>query len=105
MLHSNLFRIDLLLVHQLSNLVSFCLICNFFVPFSQTIPPLVQLFPTNEVEPWCKFQRLVLPHALQFLLGNVSGGLDLIRVGSVLNIGLDEQNVIDLTSESANGSF
>ena len=58
-------------------------------------PPLKQHGVADQLEPWGEFQTGLLEHALQFISRNVGGVANLVRAGVEVNIGLDEEDVVD----------
>jgi hypothetical protein len=62
----------------------------------QVVPPLKQHALTNELEPWCELVRLVPEHVLELGSGNVFRIANLVRVDLQVDVGLDEQDVVDL---------
>lgn len=62
------------------------------------LPPLEQQRITNEFEPGRKLQVGIIEHRLQPLSGNVSGISDFVQVGFEVDIGLNEEDVINWTS-------
>lgn len=50
---------------------------------------------TYQLEPRGEFEALVLEHFLQLLRCDISRVLCLVRIGFDVNIGLDEQDVVD----------
>lgn len=59
------------------------------------LPPLKEQRIANELEPRSKFKLWILEHSFQSLGANVCGILDFIQVGLEVNVGLDEEDVID----------
>lgn len=64
-------------------------------PLVQMLPPFEEHRLANELEPRRELQSVVLEHRLQFLLRDVGSLLDLIGIDLEVDIGLDEENVID----------
>lgn len=62
-------------------------------------PPFKQHRFANQLEPRCKLELLVFEHILQLLGCDVSRVLCLIWVCFDINIGFDEENVIDLMTK------
>lgn len=62
----------------------------------KVLPPFEQHCVAYQLEPWREFQRVVLEHCLQLALGNVFGVFDFVGVGRQVDIGLDEEYVVDL---------
>lgn len=74
---------DLLLVHV------------FVETLIQVLPPLKQQRIADKLEPRCKFQGGVVEHRLETIGGNVSSVFDFVRVWLCINVGLDEENVVN----------
>lgn len=62
----------------------------------QVIPPLKQHALANELEPRRELVRLVLEHCLQLVCRDVLRVAHLVRVDVQVNVGLDEEDVINL---------
>jgi hypothetical protein len=62
----------------------------------QVVPPLKQHALANELEPRGELVRLVLEHCLQLIRRDVLRVAHLVRVDVQVDIGLDEQDVINL---------
>jgi hypothetical protein len=58
-------------------------------------PPLEEHALADELEPRREQERIVLEHCFELVFGNVFGGLYFVGVLLKINIGLDEENVID----------
>jgi hypothetical protein len=58
-------------------------------------PPLEEHALANELEPWREQERIVLEHGFELVLGDVFGGLDFVGVLFEIDIGLDEEDIID----------
>lgn len=61
----------------------------------QAVPPLEEHALANELEPWGEEERVVFEHDLEVLLGDVFGGLDFVGVHVEVNVGLDEEDVVN----------
>lgn len=59
------------------------------------VPPFKEHALANELEPRSKGQSIVLEHGLEFGLGDIFGGLDFVWVVVEVDVGLDEEDVID----------
>lgn len=59
------------------------------------LPPLEQRALANEFEPRRESQRVVFEHILQLILGHVLRRLDFIWVLVDIDVGLDEEDVIN----------
>lgn len=74
------------------------------LPLDQGVPPAEQHSLTDEPEPGCIFQSLVNPglgldvleHLAQLVRTDPAGSLDLILVDLQVDIGLNEQDIVDL---------
>ena len=64
----------------------------------QMLPPLKEHRFAYQFEPWRELEAVVLEHGLEFRLGNVSSILYFVGIGCVVNIGLDEQDVVNYRS-------
>lgn len=62
---------------------------------AKVAPPFEKHRVANKLEPRREFEGRVGKHALEFIWRHVLGILDFIRVGVDVDIGLDEQNVVD----------
>ena len=61
---------------------------------------------TDQLEPWCELQALLREHLFQFLRGDISCVLCLVRVSFDIDIGFDEENVVNCAiSQSAIGAL
>jgi len=60
------------------------------------VPPLEQHALANELEPGCELVRLIPEHILELACGNVLRIAHLVRVDLEIDIGLNEQDVVDL---------
>lgn len=58
-------------------------------------PPLEEHRVANELEPGREFEARVLEHLLQLLRRDVLCGLHLVLVGVDVDVGLDEEDVVD----------
>ncbi len=61
------------------------------------LPPLEKHGLADELEPRGKLQRGILKHLLELISGHVLGGLDFVLVDVEVDVGLDEEDVIDCT--------
>ena len=61
----------------------------------QMLPPFKQHRLAYQFEPWRELETVVLEHRLKFRLGNVSSIFHFVGICRVLNIGLDEQDVVN----------
>lgn len=59
------------------------------------LPPLKKQRVADKLEPWRKLQGGVLEHLLQSVGSNVGRIPDFVQVGLQVNIGLDEEDIID----------
>ena len=59
------------------------------------LPPLVQHRVADKLEPWCKFQSIVPHHRPELFRGNVLAILNLIGIESMIDVGFDEQYVVN----------
>lgn len=59
------------------------------------LPPLKQQGVANKLEPWGELQSRVLEHLLQSVRGNIRRVLDFVQVGLKINIGFNEEDIID----------
>ena len=58
-------------------------------------PPLKKHALADELEPWGECEGVVLEHGLEVLFRDVFGVADFVWVGVDVNVGLDEQDVVD----------
>jgi hypothetical protein len=58
-------------------------------------PPFEQHSVANQFEPRGEFESGVGEHALEFFGGDVFGILDFVGVGCDIDIGLDEEDVVN----------
>jgi hypothetical protein len=58
-------------------------------------PPLEEHRVTDKFEPRCEFEIGLSEHLLEFVGGNVFSIANLVRVGIDIDIGLDEENVVN----------
>lgn len=59
------------------------------------VPPLIQHTFTNKLEPRRKLQRLVPEHSLQILLRHKPRIADFVGIDVQVNIGFDEEDVVN----------
>jgi hypothetical protein len=64
------------------------------------VPPLVQHAFANELEPWCEFKRRILEHVPEVFLGDKSRITSFVWVNVEINVGLDEEDIVDYESIS-----
>jgi hypothetical protein len=67
----------------------------------EVLPPLEQHRFANELEPWRELQLGILEESLQILGRDIFCILDLVLVDVEVNIGLDEQDVVDYWGKSS----
>jgi hypothetical protein len=58
-------------------------------------PPLEEHGLADQLEPRCELERLILEHSLQLILGDKGTVTDFIGVDVKIDIGLDEQDVVN----------
>ena len=58
-------------------------------------PPLEEHCLADQLEPWCELERLVLEHGFQLILGDEGAITDFVGVDVKIDIGLDEENVVN----------
>jgi hypothetical protein len=63
-------------------------------------PPLKQQRFADEFEPRRKFQGWVVEHRFQTIGGNVSSISSFVQVGLQINIGLDEEDIVNCVSRT-----
>lgn len=61
----------------------------------EVVPPFVKHALADQFEPRCKLQRLVLKHGLEIVLGDIARVAHFIGVDVQVDIGLDEEDVIN----------
>ena len=61
------------------------------------LPPLEEHGLADELEPRGKLQRGILKHLLELISRHVLGSLDFVLVDVEIDVGLDEEDVIDCT--------
>ena len=61
----------------------------------EMLPPFEEERVTNELEPRGKLECWILKHLLQTIGSHVAGVLCLVGIGLEVNVGLDEEDVID----------
>lgn len=61
----------------------------------QVLPPLKEHALTDKLEPGSESERVVLEHSLEIGIGNIFCSLDFVGVLVHIDIGLDEENVVD----------
>ena len=61
----------------------------------ELIPPLEQHRVANQLEPWSKLEAVVLEHGLEVVLRHILCVLHLIRIGFVIDVGFDDEYIID----------
>lgn len=59
------------------------------------VPPFEEHALADELEPWRELQRFILEHSLEVLLRDPARISYFIRVDVEINIGLDEQDVVN----------
>lgn len=64
-------------------------------PRVKVLPPLEEHRVADELEPGRELEARVLEQLLESVGGGVLRGLDLVLVGVEVDVGLDEENVID----------
>ena len=62
------------------------------------LPPLEKHGLADELEPRGELQRRILKHLLELIGRHVLGGLDFVLVDVEVDVGLDEEDVIDWTA-------
>lgn len=62
-------------------------------------PPLEEHRLADQLEPWCELERLVLEHGLQIFLGHVAAVTNFIGVDVEIDVGLDEEDVVNYCSQ------
>ena len=67
----------------------------FFQAIIQTLPPFKQHCVAYQLKPWSELQPVVLEHSLQLRRRDVSSILHFVGVCCVINVGLDEQYVVN----------
>jgi hypothetical protein len=66
----------------------------------EVIPPFEQHAFADEFEPRCEFERLVLEHGLEVFLRDPSRVPSLVGVHVQVDVGFDEQDVVNYTNVS-----
>jgi hypothetical protein len=61
----------------------------------QVLPPLEEQRVADEFEPGRKLERGVIEHGLQSVSSNVFGIADFVQIGLEINVGFDEENVVN----------
>ena len=61
----------------------------------EVFPPLEESALADELEPGGESEGIVFEHGLELRLGDVFGGLDFVGVGVEVNVGLDEEDIVD----------
>jgi hypothetical protein len=61
----------------------------------EVAPPLEEHCLADQFEPRCELERLVLEHGLQLVLGNERAVTDFVGVDVEVDIGLDEEDVVN----------
>ena len=61
----------------------------------EMVPPLKEHRVADELEPRCELEAWVLKLLLELFGRDVLGCLDLVRAGLQIDIGLDEENVVN----------
>lgn len=61
----------------------------------EVAPPLEQHCFADQLEPRCEFERLVLEHGLQLILGNEGAVTDFVGVDVEVDVGLDEEDIVN----------
>ena len=61
----------------------------------EVIPPFEQHRVANQLEPRSELQAVVLEHGLEGVLRHILCVLHLIRIGFVIDIGFDDEYIID----------
>ena len=59
------------------------------------LPPLKKHRLADQLEPWRKLQAVILEHGFQLRLRHVSSIPHFVGIRGVVNIGLDEQDIIN----------
>ena len=66
-----------------------------FQPTIQVFPPLKQHRIANQLEPRSKLVLWIIKHLAEVVGGGIASRLDLVQIGLKVDVGLDEQNVVD----------
>ena len=61
----------------------------------QVLPPFKHHGLADQLEPWSELELVVLEHLLQLSLGDVLRSLHFVWIDFQVDVGLDEENVID----------
>ena len=80
---------------ELQHSSNLCLSSVFIQAMIQMLPPFKEHSLAYQFEPWREFEAVVLEHGLKFRLRNVSSIFHFIRICCVVNIGFDEQDVVN----------
>ena len=59
------------------------------------VPPLVQHALTDQLEPRRELERLVREHGFQVFLGDVAGVSHFVSTRVDIDVGFDEEDVVD----------
>jgi hypothetical protein len=66
----------------------------------QMLPPLKEHRLANQLEPRSELQRIIGEHGLELAFRDVFGVLDLVGTGLEVNVGFDEEDVVDWSDVS-----
>lgn len=58
-------------------------------------PPFEEHRLADQLKPRCKLERLILEHGLQLVLSDESAVAYFVRIDVEVDIGLDEEDVVD----------
>ena len=67
----------------------------------EVIPPFEKHGVADQFEPWSEFEAAVLEHCLELVLTHVLRILDFIRVAFIVDVGFDDEYVVDCMGGSA----
>ena len=59
------------------------------------LPPLEQHRVTDELKPGCEHELWVAKHFAEVISRGIAGGLDLTKIGFDVDVGFNEQNIVD----------
>lgn len=62
---------------------------------AQVLPPTEQRRGADQLEPWRELQRVDLEHFFQGILGDIFDILYFVWINVQVNVGLDEEDVVD----------
>ena len=65
------------------------------LPCQQLAPPRKEELVHNELEPGCELERRVVKQRLELVWRDVFRGLHLVLAGRQVDVGLDEEDVVD----------